>query len=55
MTILNWTLIHNNKRTILGYGLTMSANGKYTISHSYPSSKTYVSVYGFSDYGRYGS
>ena len=55
MTILNWTSIYNSNRTILGYGYTVSANRNYTISHSHPNGKIYVSVYEFSDYGGYGS
>ena len=46
MTILNWTSIYSSNRAILGYSYTMSDNGNYTISHSHPNGKIYVSVYG---------
>ena len=32
----------------------MTANGNYTISHSHPNGKVYVSVYGFHSRGGYG-
>ena len=54
LTKLNWTLIYNNNGTISGYGYTKSAYGHYTISHSHPNGKIYVSVYGFHSYGGYG-
>ena len=54
LTTLNWTSIYNSTGTISGYGYTMSVNGHYTISHSNPNGKIYVSVYGFSDHGGYG-
>ena len=31
----------------------MTANGNYTISHSHPNGKIYVSVYGFHSHGGY--
>ena len=40
--------------TILGYGYTTATNGNYTISHSHPNGKIYVSVYGFQIIGGYG-
>ena len=54
LTKLNWTSIYNSNGTISGYGYTTSANGNYTISHSYPNGKIYVSVYGFYPSGGYG-
>ena len=54
LTKLNWTSIYNNNGTISGYGYTTSANGNYSISHSNPNGKIYVSVYGFHSYGGYG-
>ena len=54
LTKLTWTSIYNNNLTISGYGYTTSANENYTISHSNPNGKIYVSVYGFSDCGGYG-
>ena len=54
LTKLTWTSIYNNNGTISGYGYTTSANGNYTISHSNPNGKIYVSLYGFSDRGGYG-
>ena len=54
LTKLTWTPIYNNDGTISGYGYTTSANGSYTINHSHPNGKIYVSVYGFHDYGGYG-
>ena len=54
LTKLNWTSIYNSNGTISGYGYTKSAYGHYTISHSHPNGKIYVSVYGFHSYGGYG-
>ena len=54
LTKLTWTSIYNSNGTISGYGYTMSANGHYTISHSNPNGKIYVSVYGFRFRGGYG-
>ena len=54
LTRLTWTLIYNSNGTISGYGYTKSAYGHYTISHSHPNGKIYVSVYGFHSYGGYG-
>ena len=54
LTTYDWTIIYNINRTISGYGYTTTANGNYTISHSHPNGKIYVSVYGFSHYGGYG-
>ena len=54
LTKLTWTSIYNSNGTISGYGYTKSAYGHYTISHSNPNGKIYVSVYGFSDRGGYG-
>ena len=54
LTTLNWTSIYNSNGTISGYGYTTSANGNYTISHSNPNGKIYVSVYGFHSRGGYG-
>ena len=54
LTTFDWTIIYNVNGTISGYGYTTTANGNYTISHSHPNGKIYVSVYGFSHYGGYG-
>ena len=54
LTTYDWTIIYNINGTISGYGYTTTANGNYTISHSHPNGKIYVSVYGFSHYGGYG-
>ena len=54
LTTYDWTIIYNINGTISGYGYTTTANGNYTISHSNPNGKIYVSVYGFSHYGGYG-
>ena len=54
LTTLTWTSIYNSNGTISGYGYTTSANGNYTISHSNPNGKIYVSVYGFHSYHGYG-
>ena len=54
LTKLTWTSIYNSNGTISGYGYTTSANGNYTISHSNPNGKIYVSVYGFHYSGGYG-
>ena len=54
LTTLTWTSIYNSNGTISGYGYTTSANRNYTISHSHPNGKMYVSIYGFSDHGGYG-
>ena len=54
LTELNWTSIYNSDGTISGYGFATAANGTYTISHSHPNSKIYVSVYGFSSNRGYG-
>ena len=54
LTTYDWTIIYNVNGTISGYGYTTTANGNYTISHSHPNGKIYVSVYGFSHYGGYG-
>ena len=47
LAALNWTSIFSSNGTISGYGYTTAANGNYTISHSNPNGKIYVSVYGF--------
>ena len=54
LTTLTWTSIYNSNGMISGYGYTTSANGNYTISHSNPNGKIYVSVYGFHYRGGYG-
>ena len=54
LTLYDWTIIYNINGTISGYGYTTTANGNYTISHSHPNGKIFVSVYGFSHYGGYG-
>ena len=54
LTTINWTSIYNNNLTIPGYGYTTSANENYTISHSNPNGKIYISVYGFHYSGGYG-
>ena len=54
LTMLTWTSIYNVHGTISGYGYTTAANGNYTISHSHPNGKIYVSVYGFQIVGGYG-
>ena len=54
LTKLTWTPIYNNDGTISGYGYTTSANGNYTINHSNPNGKIYVSVHGFHSHGGYG-
>ena len=51
LTTYDWTIIYNVNGTISGYGYTTTANGNYTISHSHPNGKIYVSVYGFSHHG----
>ena len=53
-TKLNWTPIYNSDGAIAGYGFATAANGAYTISHSHPNGKIYVSVYGFHDFRGYG-
>ena len=50
LSTYDWTIING---TISGYGYTTTANGNYTINHSHPNGKIYVSVYGFSHYGGY--
>ena len=54
LTISNWFLILDSNGVISGYGYTTAANGSYTISHSHPNGKIYVSVYGFMLFGGYG-
>ena len=54
LTELNWTSIYNSDGTISGYGFATAATGTYTISHSHPNGKIYVSVYGFHDFRGYG-
>ena len=54
LTELNWTPIYDSDGAISGYGFATAANGAYTISHSHPNGKIYVSVYGFHSYRGYG-
>lgn len=49
-----WSPIYLENGEISGYGYNSSANGNYTISHSHPEGRIYVSVYGFFHYGGYG-
>ena len=54
LTTLNWTPIRDTNGVITGYGYNTTANGSYTISHSHPNGKIYVSAYGFSSVSGYG-
>ena len=54
LTTLNWTPIRDTNGVITGYGYNTTANGNYTISHSHPNGKIYVSAYGFAPNGGYG-
>ena len=54
LTTLNWTPIRDTNGVITGYGYNTTANGSYTISHSHPNGRIYVSAYGFADNGGYG-
>ena len=54
LTTLNWTPIRDTNGVITGYGYNTTANGSYTISHSHPNGRIYVSAYGFSNSGGYG-
>ena len=54
LTALNWTPIRDTNGVITGYGYTSIASGSYTISHSHPNGKIYVSAYGFDKFGGYG-
>ena len=54
LTTLNWTLIRDTNGVITGYGYSTTANGSYTISHSHPNGRIYVSAYGFLSGGGYG-
>ena len=54
LTTLNWTPIRDTNGIITGYGYNTTANGNYTISHSHPNGKIYVSAYGFEMTGGYG-
>ena len=54
LTTLNWTPIRDTNGVITGYGYNTTASGSYTISHSHPNGKIYVSAYGFAFAGGYG-
>ena len=54
LTTLDFTPIYDMYGTIIGYGYNTTVDGNYTISHSHPNGKIYVSVYGFFFYGGYG-
>ena len=54
LTTLNWTPIRDTNGVITGYGYNTTASGSYTISHSHPNGKIYVSAYGFQRTGGYG-
>ena len=54
LTTLDFTPIYDMYGTVTGYGYNTTFDGNYTISHSHPNGKIYVSVYGFFSYGGYG-
>ena len=54
LTTLDFTPIYDMYGTVTGYGYNTTVNGNYTISHSHPNGKIYVSVYGFISSGGYG-
>ena len=54
LTTLDFTPIYDMYGTVTGYGYNTTVDGNYTISHSHPNGKIYVSVYGFISSGGYG-
>ena len=54
LTTLDFTPIYDVYGTVTGYGYNTTVDGNYTISHSHPNGKIYVSVYGFTLHGGYG-
>ena len=54
LTTLDFTPIYDMYGTVTGYGYNTTVDGNYTISHSHPNGKIYVSVYGFTLHGGYG-